>query len=237
VRPVPLTGQAIGYAGHDLPEGLGRAMRLQDMREIGVAEADSATSVAAGQSPDSPALRRGRRAAFVALALTCLVVTAYGAFERVSTSANADKIELTRNLAGGFMAMGMTERSPGFVLLSLLDRDVVDVSADQASTLAAGTRTNVSVRTSKEVWRKRLRSPQVILVGHDGSVKSFGVDWTYQDFRRLRERADCSDHSGKRRGRCGAPFAGLHEAVATGAVDHVPDGVRAFLSRFKDHVH
>ncbi len=34
---------------------------------------------------------------------------AYAAYERIGTTANADTVEFTQNLAGGFLAVGMTE--------------------------------------------------------------------------------------------------------------------------------
>lgn len=158
----------------------------------------------------------------------------YAAFQRIGTTANADVVEYTRNLAGGFLAVGMTEDQPGFIALSALDQDKVDVNAAQAKNNLAGTHTVVEVQTPRGMTRIRLRGPQVILVTEQGEVEGFDVDWTVNEFNALRVAADCSHESSLKKQRCGQPFADLQEALAKWPGERVPGGVRAFLEPFKD---
>jgi len=158
----------------------------------------------------------------------------YAAFQRIGTTANADVVEYTRNLSGGFLAVGMTEDQPGFIALSALDQDVVDVNAAQTRNNLAGTHTIVEVQTPHGTNRVRLRGPQVILVTDRGAVESFNVDWTVNEFNALREAADCSHESAIKKRRCGQPFADLQEAFAKWPRRRVPDSVRNFLEPFTD---
>ena len=45
----------------------------------------------------------------VTLFLSVIAMMAYAAYERIGTTANADTVEFTQTLAGGFLAVGMTE--------------------------------------------------------------------------------------------------------------------------------
>lgn len=168
------------------------------------------------------------------LIASILFAGAYAAFHRIGTTANANVVEYTRNLTGGFLAVGMTEDQPGFIALSVLDRDEVDVSAAQTSNSLAGTHTVVEVQSPRGARRIRLRGPQVILVSADGEAETYAVGWTVDEFNTLREAADCSHVTATKRHRCGAPFTDLQEALAKWPGERVPDRVRAFLEPFKD---
>lgn len=168
------------------------------------------------------------------LFLGVIIVAAYAAYERVGTTANADSVEYTQNLAGGFLAVGMTMDQPGFIVLSALDREKVDVSAVQTVNHVAGTHTIVEVETLHDTTRIRLRGPEVILVSEDGAVERHDVDWTVAEFNALREAADCSHEAALRKHRCGAPFTDLQEALLKWPGERVPDRVRDFLAPFKD---
>ena len=159
---------------------------------------------------------------------------AYAAFERIGTTANADSVEYTQNLAGGFLAVGMTEDQPGFMVLSVLDQKKVEVNAVQTINHVAGTHTVVELQTPRGMTRTRLRGPQVILVSEDGVVETHRVRWTVDEFQSLREAADCSHEAAVKKHRCGAPFTDLQEAFAKWPRERVPDRVRAFLEPFKD---
>ncbi|MCH7703730.1 MAG: hypothetical protein IIB61_01345 [Planctomycetes bacterium] len=159
---------------------------------------------------------------------------AYAAFQRIGTTANAEVVEFTRNLAGGFLAVGMTKDQPGFIALSALDQDKVDVSAAQTSNTLAGTHTLVEVRTPRGTTNVRLRGPQVILITEQSSVEEFDVDWTVEEFNALREAADCSHEAAVKKHRCGAPFTDLQEAFAKWPGDRFPDRVRTFVEPFRD---
>ena len=126
----------------------------------------------------------------VTLFVSVIAMTAYAAFHRIGTTANADVVEFTRNLAGGFLAVGMTEDQPGFILLSMLDQENVEVDTVQTINHVAGTRTVVEVQTPRDTTRIRLRGPLVILVSEDGAVGRHDVHWTIKEFNALREAAD-----------------------------------------------
>lgn len=171
----------------------------------------------------------------VTVFLGVIVVAVYAAYERVGTTANADSVEYTQNLAGGFLAVGMTEDQPGFIVLSALDREKVEVNAVQTINRIAGTHTVVEIQTPLRTQTTRLRYPQVILVTEQGSIQEYSVDWTVEEFDTLREAADCSHEAAIKKHRCGAPFTDLQEAFAKWPGNRVPDRVRAFLEPFKDH--
>ena len=171
----------------------------------------------------------------ITLVLSLMALTAYATYQRLGTTANADSVEYTRNLAGGFLAVGMTQDQPGFMVLSALDREKVDVNATQAVNRVAGTHTVVEVRTAHDTKRVRLRSPVLIVVSEDGAIERHHVIWTVAEFNALREAADCSHEAAVKKRRCGAPFTDLQEAFAKWSGDRVPKGVHAFLAPFKDH--
>lgn len=168
------------------------------------------------------------------LGLGVVVATAYVAFERIGTTANADTVEFTPNLVGGFLAVGMTEHQPGFVVMSLLGQDEVTVNAAQVISTLAGSHTIVDIQTPRGSTHTRLRGPQVILVSEDGAVETHSVEWTLDDFNTLRKAADCSYEAATAKSRCGAPFTDLHEAFARWSTDRVPERVRIFLAPFAD---
>lgn len=180
-----------------------------------------------------------RRRRISPIALTALASVAfaggYSAYHRIGTTANADSVEYTLNLAGGFLAVGMTEDQPGFFVLSALDQEEVDVTAAQTINRLAGTHTIVDVRTPRGTTRTRLRGPQVILVTKEGGVEKHAVDWTVAEFNALRAAADCSHEAAAKKRRCGAPFIDLQEAFAKWPSERVPNRVLAFLASFKNH--
>ena len=159
---------------------------------------------------------------------------AYAAFQRVGTTANADSVEYTQNFAGGFLAVGITADQPGFIMLSALDPEKVEVHAVQTINRLAGTHTVIEVQTPLRAQSIRLRGPQVILVTEQGSIEGYDVDWTVEEFNALRKAADCSHEAAVKKHRCGAPFTDLQEAFAKWPRKRVPQRVRAFLEPFKD---
>jgi len=190
---------------------------------------------------DSPASRRfhvsKRRHNSIPLTLFLglLAAGSYVGYQRIGTTANASLVETTTNWAGGFLAIGMADHQPGFVLLSALDKDKVDIQADQVANQLAGTHTIVHVNTpSARKFQTRLRGPQVILVDENGNVEAQPVDWSLEDFMLLQQAADCSTHEAvsKNHHLCGAPFADLHEALAGWPKQRVPAPVRAFLAPY-----
>lgn len=170
----------------------------------------------------------------VTLVLSVVAIMAYAAYGRLGTTANADTVEFTQNLAGGFLAIGMSEDQPGFMVLSALDREEVKVTTTLAFSRVAGTRTVVEVGTAREAMLVRLRGPQVILVSEDGAIVRHDVAWTVDEFDALREAADCSHEAAIKKHRCGRPFADLQEALTRWPGERVPARVRAFLEPFRD---
>ena len=171
----------------------------------------------------------------VTLFASVIGMMAYAAYERIRTTANADTVEFTQNLAGGFLAIGMTANQPGFMVLSALDQEKVEVNATQVVNHVAGTHTVVKVQTPRDTTSIRLRGPQVILVSEDGAVGRHDVAWMVTEFNALREAADCSHEAAIKKHRCGAPFTDLQESLARWPGKRVPEGVHAFLAPFKDH--
>ncbi|MCH7808123.1 MAG: hypothetical protein IIB60_02760 [Planctomycetes bacterium] len=207
-------------------------MNKKSMIAVEVESVDEAGFVAPASNGQTPAGRW--RPIPVVLLLSVFVVAVYAAYERIGTTANANSVEYTQNLAGGFLAVGMTEDQPGFIVLSVLDQDKVDVNAVQTKNRAAGTHTVVEVHTPLGTKSTRLRGPQVILVTKQGAVEQYNVDWTVEEFNTLREAADCSHEAAIKKHRCGRPFTDLQEAFAKWPRDRVPDRVRAFLEPFRD---
>ncbi len=186
------------------------------------------------ENPCGAARRRRISPITTTLVASIVFAGAYAAFQRIGTTANADLVEYTQNLAGGFLAIGITEDQPGFITLSALDQDEVDIHAAQTSNSLAGTHTVVEVQTPRDTTHIRLRGPQVILVSEDGAVETHAVGWTVDEFNTLREAADCSHEAAVKKHRCGAPFTDLQEAFAKWPGERVPDRVRAFLEPFRD---
>ena len=131
---------------------------------------------------------------------------AYAAYERIGTTANADTVEFTQNLAGGFLSIGMTANQPGFMVLSALDQEKVEVTVTQVVNHVAGRHTVVKVQTPRDTASIRLRGPQIILVTEQGDIETYAVNWTVEEFNSLREAADCSYRTVIKKHRCGAPF-------------------------------
>lgn len=170
----------------------------------------------------------------VTVFLGVTVVAVYAAYERAGTTANADSVEHTQNLAGGFLAVGMTKLQPGFLVLSELDQDKVDVKATQVVNKVAGTHTVVEIQTPRDAARIRLRGPQVVLISDEGALERHDVDWTVAEFNALREAADCSHEAAIKKHRCGAPFTDLQEAFAEWPAERVPERLRIFLEPYKE---
>ena len=175
-----------------------------------------------------------RRIGPIRLTVLLFVVVAgsYACSERIGTRANANLVEITPNLHGGFLAIGMTETQPGFVVLSAVNQDQVEVNAGLLTSPLAGRHTIVEIRTTGATLRHRLRGPQIILVDDQGVIQAHAVDWTLEDFETLRKAADCSFEAANRKKRCGAPFLDLHEAFAKWPTDRIPRAVRTFLKPF-----
>ena len=174
--------------------------------------------------------RRAGRMIVPATLLICVAVAAgYAANERAGTIANVEVIETTKNLMGGFLAVGMSADQPGFVLFSALDQERVQVEAEQSMNAITGTYTIVRVMTPRTEWRKRLRGPVVVTVSEDGSVTEAPVDWSFADFKSIREGVDCAHPEKGEAARCGAPFADLADAFADWPAELVPASVHSFL--------
>ncbi len=182
------------------------------------------------RSADRPA--RFRRVCSIWAVIVSLLAlgAAYTAFQRFGTTANADLVEFTPNLAGGFLAIGMTEHQPGFVVLSALDQEKVIVTAQQSVNRLAGTHTVVRVTTPTASCRKRLRGPIAVIVSDDGSLTALPVDWSAGDFQSIRQVVDCAHGAGKKVHRCGAPFADLSDLMSRWPGPHVPEQVTTFLT-------
>jgi len=199
-----------------------------------VIEPDVVVEGAIVPSPSAHARSRWWSPIRITVLLGLTVVAVYAAYERIGTTANADVVEYTPNIAGGFLAIGMTKDQPGFIVLSALDQDNVEVNATQVVSYVAGTRTVVEIQTPRDTAHIRLRGPQVVLISEEGALERYDVDWTLAAFNALREAANCSHEAAMKKHRCGAPFTDLQEAFAQWPAEHVPEGVRIFLEPYKE---
>ncbi len=150
----------------------------------------------------------------------------YVIFQGLTVRANVDLIEYLTNYGGGFLAIGMTEDQPGFIVLSELDRKEVDIHAGRD---VLRTRTTASVSTSADQRSAAPRDPHVVLVKRNGLIEALRVDWTFEDFNKLSAATDC-EHGTSRR--CGTPIADVQEQLATWPKQRVPIPLRLFLSRY-----
>lgn len=162
----------------------------------------------------------------VTLLLSLVTLATYVIFQGMTVRANVDLIEYLTNYGGGFLAIGMTENQPGFIVLSELDRKEVEIHAGRD---LLRTRTTASVSTSADQWSAGLRNPHVLLVTKTGMIEAMRVDWSFDDFKKLSEATDCAHGTG---GRCGAPLADVQELLATWPKRRVPISLQLFLSRY-----
>ena len=169
----------------------------------------------------------------VTLALAVVFGSGYVAYQRIGTTANADVVQYTRNLADGFVAVGFTKRQPGFVVLSALDQPLVDINTNLVSNRLAGTHTIVRIKTQKAQWQKRLRGPELVVIDKDGQIVTSPVGWSASDFAAIRKGIDCEHEGGSKR--CGDPFADLHELFSRWDKRRVPEKARRFLEPFAEH--
>ncbi len=189
----------------------------------------------ASENPANTTCRRRINPVAMTALASLAIAGVYSAYHRIGTTANADTVEYTPNLAGGFLAVGMTEDQPGFILLSALDREKIDVKTTQSLSRLAGVHTVVAIRTPRESMRTRLRGPQVIVVSADGRIERHVVDWTVDEFNALRAAADCSFEASWKKQRCGAPFTDMQQVLADWPIERVPERVLAFLVPFKNY--
>lgn len=194
---------------------------------------DSFGDIILGRDEPRTGVRAGRsylRPIPVALLSAVLVCAGVVAFERLGTVANADTVETTQNQTGGFLAVGMTARQPGFVLVSALEEKDVSLDTRRSVNKLAGTHTKLFVKTHSQTWQARLRKPLVITIDHDGTIRSSAVDWPVHTFRLVRDAVDCDQRSSTKPKHCGAPFLDLKERVAKWPPDTVPACLREFLA-------
>ena len=177
----------------------------------------------------------GRWASIVFVAV--LVAGTYVAYQRIGTTANVDTITFAENYAGGFIAVGMSDRQPGFIALSALDRTDLRIEADKVEQGLAGRHTNVRVTTPQAQWQKRLRGPRIVLINSDGAVESLPIEWTRADFTRVLEGLDCGHEKGKQARACGQPFSDLRHTLEHWPEYSVPEKVRRFLKHYDAHRH
>ncbi len=170
----------------------------------------------------------------ITLVATSVFAAAYAMFHRVGTTANADTVEFTRNLTGGFLAIGMTDEQAGFVALSRMDQADIELHADQDNNTLAGTHTIVDIQTPSGTTHIRLRGPKAILISKQGEVEALNIDWTVDEFNTIRQAIDCSGHSAYTKKRCGAPFTDLHLLFTQWQSTRIPDRIHAFLKPYED---
>ncbi len=176
------------------------------------------------------ASRRCRSPIPVAIVGAVLISVSVATYQRLGTVANANVVETTKNLAGGFLALGMTESQPGFILVSALDPKDVSLDAHRSINKLAGAHTKVYIETGTQTWNARLRKPLVITIDDNGTIRSSTVDWPLHTFHLIRDAVDCSDQGSLQRKRCGTPFVDLKERVEKWPRNTVPKCLSEFLA-------
>ena len=178
--------------------------------------------------PIQPPGRTGpSRAFWTTLSVVFALAGAYVAYQRIGTTANIEQLEFTANLAGGFLALGMTDDEPGVLVLSRRDRAKVEIAAYMMANAVTGRATHVEIEVEKRPWRSRLRGPRMITIDLDGRVESASLPWTFEEFAAARDAVDCEKailHNPTVR--CGMPFADLFDFCK-----RLPDGKKPELLR------
>lgn len=170
------------------------------------------------------------RAPVPATLLVAVVIGAgFTAYQRIGTLANVDLVETTRNLPGGFLAIGMTGDQPGFLLLSAFEEKDVTIDADRYTHFLTGAHTRLRIQTSTQTWTNRLRKPVVITIDGKGHIAAGTVDWPLHTFKTLADAADCQHASPLIEKHCGAPFLDIQARIAKWPLDMVPVHLRTFL--------
>ncbi|RME41486.1 MAG: hypothetical protein D6788_01125 [Planctomycetota bacterium] len=166
------------------------------------------------------------------LAVSIGVAGVWGAYQRIGTTTDVETVEIVPNLSGGFLAVGLSEDRPGFVLFSSLDPKEVDVEVQRADSPLGGRYATLFVHLGERTWRHRLRGPIAVIVGPDETVRAYPVSWSLDDLRAMQEAADCAHvAAGKRVHRCGMPFDDVRDVVSAWPRDRVPDPIRTFLRK------
>lgn len=181
--------------------------------------------------PDPSPVRRGPSRAFWTVLLIVFALTgAYVAYQRIGTTANVEQLEFSQNLAGGFLALGMTDDEPGVLVLSQRDRAKVEIAAYMLANAVTGRATHVEIEIEKRPWKRRLRGPRMITIDLDGGIESAPLPWTFDDFAAVRDAVDCEKavlHNPTVR--CGMPFADLFDFCKRLPDDKKPELLRRFL--------
>lgn len=191
---------------------------------------DAALSAAQAE----PRPLRGSRTFWRLTSAILFLAAVHVAYERVGTSANADRITHMESFGDEAVAIGMTDEQPGFVLLARLPASQVSVDAAMRSNWLTGQQTLVNVHTPAEAMRIRLRQPQVIMVYEDGAVINVPVPWTGAEFGQLLHAADCSSNCAKHLHRCGQPLEDIAHTLASWPQERVPESLRKFVKHHKN---
>lgn len=159
-----------------------------------------------------------------------ILLAAYSGVERALTHANANRVTSYEDYGGGFLAVGMTDAEPGFVVISEVPAEQVLVSARQARSFATGTQTSVTIATARGELTTTLRAPQAIVVSADGEVLRHALNWTAEDFHAIEHAVDCEHPTPVGRHGCGAPLADLYDFLVARRLE-TPDALRALLTK------
>lgn len=196
---------------------------------------NSSNFLIAGSSLQPHSLRhRLLRPIPVTIILATIVCMTYSAYHRIGTVANADVVEFTQNVAGGYFALGKTEDQPGFIVLSEIDQNKANVYANQSVNFLTGTHTYVSIELQEKLWSTRLRKPVVILIDKNAHVEYHTINWTLEDFSDMQHAVDCSHAQAILKKRCGQPFTDFHEAFSARGPGFIPAPLRSFLLPYTD---
>jgi len=166
--------------------------------------------------------------------ISLFIASGYAIYQRAGTSANADTVEFSTNLRGGFLAIGMTPQQPGFLILSKLDKKKVSVHTVQSINRVTGTHTIVDIESSQMKSRSRLRGPKAFIINDAGHIESVDLAWSVDEFLTARRAVDCSTQSPEHKKSCGRPFTDLHNSLESWKNVDTPSSVEDFLLGFVD---
>jgi len=164
------------------------------------------------------------------LAIAVSIALVFVAYQRIGTEANVSQVEISKNLRGGFLAIGYSDAQPGVLVASAMDQENVRLDAQLASYPLAGTHTRIEIETPHDLLRKRLRGPLVITISSEGQIAATEVDWSAHTMRTLAEAADCHHESPLIKKHCGAPFKDIAARMVRWPLDAIPPILREFLA-------
>lgn len=195
------------------------------------------TVTSAATPGGSDPLRRTRAArrigspAFVRVVVVVIALAlSYVAYQRLSVTANADRVTRFETWSDETVEIGMTDQQPGFVLLALTPPEKTRVEASNHDNWLTGRKTVITAHSPAHTQSAALRAPLVVLVDRAGTIDFVPVAWSKAEFDELVHAADCETDCKAHAHRCGAPLDAIAHALGGWPTERVPRPIARFLS-------